>query len=238
VRIGILSDAHGNAVGLAACLRALRHAGADALYFLGDAVGYFPDARGVLRLLRRCGAVCQQGNHEAMLLGRLPLAPEKDAVYRLAPVRETLSAAERETMAAWPERREVEIAGRRLLLVHGTPADPLQGYCYPDTDLSAFEGVPYDAVFMGHTHHPFVRRAGETLVVNVGSCGLPRDQGDLGACALYDAAAGTVRLLRVEFDAARVRRRYGGADVASATWDCLRRLPRGEVAGERNWRTD
>jgi len=34
-----------------------------------------------------------------------------------------------------------------------------------------------------------------TLVANVGSCGLPRDEGDLMACAVYDTATGECGLL-------------------------------------------
>ena len=50
MKIGILSDAHGNPHGLNRCLTALKREGAERLYFLGDAVGYLPDWKDVLVL--------------------------------------------------------------------------------------------------------------------------------------------------------------------------------------------
>ena len=42
MKIGLLSDAHGNPDGLANCISVLRSRGAERLFFLGDAVGYLP----------------------------------------------------------------------------------------------------------------------------------------------------------------------------------------------------
>jgi len=90
VMIGLLSDAHGNPLGLRSCLAALRAAGAAQVYFLGDAVGYLPGEAEVIEILRSEGVICQRGNHEGMLLGDLDLDPGRDRVYGLAAVRERM----------------------------------------------------------------------------------------------------------------------------------------------------
>jgi predicted phosphodiesterase len=195
--IGLLSDAHGNPAGLRACLGVLAEARVDRTFFLGDAVGYLPGERAVLGLLAAAGVECQRGNHEAMLLGDLPLDPIKDEAYGLAAARGRLTDAERATLTGWPQRRELDLGGRRVLLVHGSPRQPLTDYIYPDADLGWFDDLPFDAVFMGNTHRPFVARRGDRLIANVGSCGLPRDQGDLPTCAVYDTEAHECRVLRV-----------------------------------------
>ena len=69
--VGLVSDAHGNADALEKCLDVIEREGARKTYFLGDAVGYFPEENAVLDLLRSRGAICLRGNHEAMLLGKL-----------------------------------------------------------------------------------------------------------------------------------------------------------------------
>ena len=51
MRLGILSDAHGNVEAFQRGLELLAEARADMIYFLGDAVGYIPDGR-VVSLLR------------------------------------------------------------------------------------------------------------------------------------------------------------------------------------------
>jgi predicted phosphodiesterase len=207
-RIGLLSDAHGNPLGLRATLGALRAAGVDAIYFLGDAVGYMPGEVEVLETLAADGIACQRGNHEGMLLGQLPLDPQRDRAYGLAAARDRMSERMREFVAGWPDRRELEIGGRRLLLVHGSPRDHLSEYVYPDSDVDWIGDLGYDAVFMGNTHRPFVTRRGATLIANVGSCGLPRDQGDLAACAVYDPAAHDCRVIRVPVDPSAVMAQF------------------------------
>src|SRR5262249_41499128 len=89
-------------------------------------------------------------------------------------------------------------------LVHGSPDDHVWGYVYPDTDLAGFASDPSLAgayVFMGNTHRPFVKKVGATTFVNVGSCGLPRDVGHLGACCVLDDRTGRVRLIRFDIRA-------------------------------------
>jgi predicted phosphodiesterase len=226
---GFLSDAHGNAAGLERCLRALEHQGAERIYFLGDAVGYFPEENAVLDLLRSRQATCLRGNHEALLLGQLPLPPERDQVYRIADARKRLRPEHREWIEQWPDCLEVELAGQRLLLVHGSPADPLEGYIYPDSDLSSFDGLPFEAVLMGHTHRAFLRKKGAVTIINAGSCGMPRDAGALASCATYDAATGA-EILRVSLDAAALRAKWGDR-VHPSVAACLERQPAKDIAG-------
>jgi predicted phosphodiesterase len=202
--IGLLSDAHGNALGLAAALGVLREAEVSEVYFLGDAVGYLPGEAEVLRLLEEAAVRCQRGNHEAMLLGELALDPARDEVYGLGAARGRLTPDLRSRLAGWPLSRELHLDGRRVLLVHGSPREPLTEYVYPDGDLEWLAALGYDAIFMGNTHRPFTTRRDGVLIANVGSCGLPRDQGDLAACAVYDSVAHECRVLRVRVPPDRV----------------------------------
>lgn len=233
MKIGLLADAHGNALALAACLRALGHVGVDQTYFLGDAVGYFPGERDVLRLLQSRQVLCQRGNHEAMLLGELSIAPGRDRIYGLAAARKRLSADERALLASWLDQRVIAAGERRLLLVHGSPANPLEGYVYPDTDLSAFDALPYDGVLMGHTHYPFVTRRNGMLIVNVGSCGLPRDEGDTPAFAVYTPETHSCEIFRLRLDSAGILAQFGAAEVAEEVRQCVVRKASAPIFGER-----
>jgi predicted phosphodiesterase len=228
--LGVLSDAHGNATGLSVCLEFFARASIDEVVFLGDSVGYLPEAERVLEALKQCGAHCLLGNHEAMLLGRLPLLKKRDRIYKLAPTKRDLTEEHQRLLASCLPWRASLVDGRRILFVHGSPWDPLCGYVYPDSDLSSFARVPFDVVFMGHTHRPFLSRIGSQLLVNVGSCGLPRDRGDLASCAVYDVATGECDLVRLRFDAKAVVHEYRGR-IHSDVRKCLLRKPRTNVAG-------
>jgi predicted phosphodiesterase len=209
MRLGFLSDAHGNLEAFEVGLRALERLGADDVYFLGDAVGYLPGEQ-VVEALVDLGIGAVRGNHEAMLLGASRNGG--DEAYQLAATAATMTPRLLEAVRGWPRRRWLAATRHPVLLVHGSPADPTFGYVYPDTDLGASArcaGLDGATVFMGNTHRPFVRRFGSTTFVNVGSCGLPRDVGRLGAACMFDDLTCEVTIVRF--------------DIGTATADALRR---------------
>lgn len=194
--IGILSDAHGNNGGFRTAIFHLRSLGAKSFYFLGDAVGYIPSLE-VVAALQSMGTEvkCILGNHEKMLLGAA--TPEREPIYQHQSLRERLSNQQIDFLKSWPTHRRETIAETPVLFVHGSPSDYTNGYVYPDTDLDQFNPSA-SFVFMGHSHYSFVRSANGTTFVNVGSCGLPRDDGRFGGACLYDPATGNVQVLRFD----------------------------------------
>ena len=199
--VGVLSDAHGNIEAFDAGVGLLRRLGAREFFFLGDAVGYIPSADVVRRLMEMGGTVrCVLGNHEAMLLAGNP-DPERDVVYQLERTRDMLSPREIGFIESWPASIDAALGRFRTRFVHGSPAEPTYGYVYPDTDLAPF-GRPADYVFLGNSHHPFVRWSDDCCFVNPGSCGLPRDDGSSGSVALFDTEAGTVVVHRYSIELA------------------------------------
>jgi putative phosphoesterase len=189
---GFVSDAHGNAEALRRALSVLRSAGAEQIAFLGDAVGYVPTLE-AFDLIEAEGLAAVRGNHEDMLLnGTTP--SERDRIYGHAAIR-SLMSEQRTRMAAWPARRVLDEGN--VLAVHGSPANPIEGYVYPDTPLNQFAPAA-PIVVMGHTHRPFVRKANGTLYVNAGSCAMPRDTGGFGSAAIVDTADQVARILRFD----------------------------------------
>ena len=219
MRIGLLSDAHGNSMGLSACLKKLAELKVERIYFLGDAVGYLPGEAEVLKLLREENVFCQKGNHEAMVLGELSFTASKDRIYGIEGARKRLSDADREYISGWPDHRLLEMNNKKLLLVHASPRDYLQDYIYPDNDLKLFDGLSFDAVFMGHTHRPFIAHKPDGMkIVNVGSCGIPRDEGDLLAFAIYDVTEDDCEIFRMRFDTSKVKQHFGQQQVAEEVY--------------------
>jgi predicted phosphodiesterase len=205
MKLGLLSDAHGNLEAFELGCQVLRRFGADEICFLGDAVGYLPGPA-VVESILASGIDAVRGNHEAMLLRDDPCADED--IYQWKVTAAAMPADARAAIARWPIKRERRLAGRLAILLHGSPADPTFGYVYPDTDLSQFVdvlGLGDAIVFMGNTHRPFIRHASTTTFVNVGSCGLPRDVGALGAACIFDESTGSARILRYDIRNATAR---------------------------------
>jgi putative phosphoesterase len=217
MKLGVISDVHGNAPALAAVLRAMEPV--DALLCLGDAVGYYPFSSCVCRTLRSRCTIVLAGNHDRYVTAPPP-APNALLQASLDMVRATLSEVERGWLAALPEAWAAEVDGVRLMAMHGSPWDALEEYVYPDHPrLDRFASLPADVVFLGHTHRPMRVNTGNVLVVNPGSVGQPRDGCPDAAWAVLDTATQKVELHRVAYNAAVVVRRlprwYGGpADLS------------------------
>ncbi|MCY1196978.1 Phosphodiesterase YfcE [compost metagenome] len=209
MRLALISDIHGNLPALQACLEEASRRGCDEVVCLGDVFGYFPDGADCMNRLLASNIVCLMGNHEAMLLGGLPLSDAKDEVYQLQRQREMLSPAQLLELRSWLPYMSRTIDSVRILLVHGSPWQPLTEYIYPDSDLSRLDNLPFDAVFMGHTHRPFVKDRHGSLICNVGSCGLPRDFGE-SAFAIFDTRTRQIEIVRLEQDLEALRERYPG----------------------------
>lgn len=199
--LGIFSDAHGNAPATVACVREMLARGAERLVFLGDAVGYLGRGRETMEIIEASAEVVLLGNHEAYATGLARYPSEHEPVYRTQEAARELGKEHLARIAARSPFHVLHAGHGDLLMVHGSPWDPLSGYVYQDAELAPFGRLPYRAVVMGHTHRPFVARSGSVLVVNCGSCGLPRDRGDLGACALLDTESLEVEIVRFPVDA-------------------------------------
>ena len=187
MRLGIVSDIHCNGAGLAQALTLMGDI--DELICLGDSIYEYRFSNDVVRLLKDREAQVIVGNHEECFFGphgiRARARPDIDPVLA-------------EWLASQPQRRELTIGGKRLLLVHSTPWEPRGTYVYPGSSLLArFAEAEADVVLYGHTHQQVVRRIGPVLVINPGSAGEPRDSANRFqlSCAVLDTASEEVRVL-------------------------------------------
>lgn len=222
MKIAVLSDIHGNMPALQTCLETIFEMGCSKIYCLGDTFGYFQDGQLCFETLIGLGTEFLIGNHEAMLLGILPFEKKGENIYQLSAKMAVLSPEIKNNLSSLLPYRAVTLStGKRLLLVHGSPWDPLGGYVYPDTDLRGFGRLPYDYIFMGHTHRPFIRNESNVCIVNAGSCGLPRDIGQRASFAVYDCSLDHVELVRPPLDVRAIQKKYPNAHPS--VLECLQR---------------
>jgi putative phosphoesterase len=98
-----------------------------------------------------------------------------------------------ELRARVPEVARVELAGVRVLVVHGhqvgSPTPEPLAAAYPDADLLVF----------GHSHRPVIAQVGTVLAVNPGSAGRRRFRDPVGiALAELRDGLATARLVDLE----------------------------------------
>ena len=121
--LAIISDVHANVHALEAVLADIRASGAERVLCLGDLVGYNSFPRETLALLREHDVKSVHGNHDLMVLERLP----DDGCGSLARkavrwTRKVLAEEDWWYLANLPaELRELD----STLCVHSAPGDPL-----------------------------------------------------------------------------------------------------------------
>ena len=232
MKIGFFSDAHGNPDGVILCLDFFRRSGVDNIFFLGDAIGYYPDSNEVVKLLVDSNCECLMGNHEAMLLNKKKYNNQYDNIYKLGEARDSLQENFLDLLASWLPLRILEIRDRKILMVHGSPWDPLNGYCYPDCEEQGFSALPFDYVVVAHTHRPFMKQIGTVKLVNIGSCSLPRDCGNLSSCAILDTSCNDFNIYRIRLDECKLIEKYADR-VHPEVIDVLqRRMPYSSLIGK------
>lgn len=195
-RIALFSDIHGNATALDAVLADIARAGIAERYCLGDLIGYGPDPGGVIERLRTDGIPVIPGNYDEGVASRrgscgCHYATSEARVngehsYRFTD--SVLSKADAAWLLALPCEIRVEVAGARLLLVHGSPRK-INEYLLLDRSNEQLarlaEDAHADVVCHGHIHIPYHRSFasdGRTIhYVSSGSVGKPKD-GDPRAC--------------------------------------------------------
>jgi len=223
-RVLIISDVHANVVALDAVLD---DAGDqfDAVWCLGDMVGYGPDPNQCVDRVRKLpGMVCLLGNHDKAALGDVDLRNfNPDACEALLWTQRELSSTSRSFL----ERLPSSTLQQDVTLAHGSPRDPVWEYT---TDvhvaLQNFSHFSTPLCLVGHSHVPFVFRWGDSecsghmpshgqrivlrngrYILNPGSVGQPRDRNPMASYAFLDFSADTWELYRVHYDVVETQRR-------------------------------
>ena len=224
MRIAVLSDIHGNLPALDAMLAALRPY--DAVWLLGDVVGYGPQPNEVIARLIDEGATGVRGNHDSAALGELDTDSfNDDARAAIEWTTEQLNPAARKWLAALPN----QVVEEPFTLVHGSPRDPVWEYVFtPGVARRNLPELETRHGLVGHTHIPIAfREIGdgiETLVphelsplkmtemrllANPGSVGQPRDGDSRASALIYDTDQGTLEWHRVEYPIEAVQQLMG-----------------------------
>jgi len=207
MKIAALSDVHSNAPALEAVLADIERQGVDATCCAGDLVGLGPWPRKVVVRIRDAGIPTVKGNHEVELLAQVKGKDPANKAH-LVWTAKRLRKRHLRHLAGLPFHRDVDIAGRRMLLLHGSPKG-VYDYVFPSLTVRSLDAwFPAeierpDVLVCGHTHMPFARRVGGMLVVNAGSVGRPMDADPRASYALIEIPDGRpprARIRRVEYD--------------------------------------
>lgn len=231
MRILILSDIHANQVALDAVFAAAGRY--DALWCLGDTIGYGPDPNECASTIKSHADIVINGNHDLACIGEVDL-DDFNPDARTANIwnGEQLRPEYHEWLKGLNPMEQID---EYFTIAHASPREPVWEYLLSAEQAeenSTFFETPF--CLIGHSHIQFGFRLSseghyerflpsdrrvidleyeERMFVNPGSVGQPRDYDPRAAYAIYDTGQGTIRFHRVEYDIARTQRKMAAAHL-------------------------
>lgn len=201
MRIAIISDIHSNLHALEAVLEKLRGLSPDAVLCLGDIVGYGAHPNECCVRVRELASCSIAGNHDRAALTRDVSGMNPYAAAAALWTADTLDADSKEYLASLKPSSSVYDDGESTIkMFHGSDVDDDE-YVYEEmVDEGMLTRCGACAVFLGHTHVPFVRAFPSGTVACPGSVGQPRDGDPRASSAVFDTDEGKVEIHRVEYD--------------------------------------
>jgi predicted phosphodiesterase len=220
MRIAVISDIHGNRQAFESVLAAIDEEAVDAVWCLGDLVGYGAEPDACVALAREACDICLVGNHDLAVRGDIPL----DEFSRGAELAARWTA---ETMLpdniAYLHELKTDLLTEHVGLYHASPRDPVWEYVLSTllADL-CLDAQERRIGLIGHSHVAlsFSRVEGEAAtgetrhggsvidvsdgewLINPGSVGQPRDGDARAAWLVLDLDTQVADYRRTDYDIA------------------------------------
>jgi predicted phosphodiesterase len=222
MRYALISDVHANLPALRAVLDDIAaRPGIDAVYHLGDLVGYAPWPNETVALLREVGVPGIAGNYDSTVAADYKHCgckyedPRQEALSHesYAWTRAHVSPETKRFLGTLPFRLDLRpggghAPGPKVVLVHGTPTlntlywteDRPDSFCLKMAEHAG--AAPGDVICFGHTHVPWHREVEGIHFVNTGSVGRHKDGDWRAGYVLLDVGgdAVSVELVRMGYD--------------------------------------
>ncbi|MEJ7652039.1 MAG: metallophosphoesterase family protein [Chloroflexia bacterium] len=223
MRFGVISDIHSNLIALETVLEDIGEV--DQYWCLGDVVGYGPQPNECIQTLLDLDHVVIMGNHDAGAIGKISVRDFNGEARRAIEwTARELTPEGKAFLRSAPE----QLTHNEVLLVHGSPRDPIWEYITtPMQAEAAFADSDRPCIMVGHTHlqTAFVRDSSgrvlmgapeddmllpiddQRMLINPGSVGQPRDGDPRAAYVVVDSDERTVEFHRVKYDVEEAQRR-------------------------------
>lgn len=242
--IALFSDIHANLPALEAFFQSLDSRKPDAVYCLGDLVGYNIWPNEVIQAIRQRGIPAIAGNYD-FGIGRssndcgcaYKTEQEKDnGAVSISFTNQLVQEEERKYLRTLPAHIRVEFQLNddrlNLLLVHGSPRK-INEYLFEDRDekslLRIMQDAEADIMCFGHTHKPYHRQLSDSghirHAINTGSVGKPKDGDPRGCYVLLTITENNIEteFVRFEYDVEKAAKAVEGSILPDAYAESLRK---------------
>lgn len=226
--IALFSDVHANLPAFEALLADLEKQRPDAVYCMGDLIGYNIWPNEIIAEVRKRGIAMLAGNHDQKTKG---------FAYEL------VSPDNRAYLDTLPALIKLEYQLNNdhlnILLAHGSPRK-IDEYILIDTEessvLEMMAEAKADVLCIGHSHKPYHRviqtGTGVKHVINIGSVGKPKDNNPMGCYVLLtinensstaDKDSIKVDFIRLAYDIEKAAKAIEDSPLPNELADMLRK---------------
>ena len=215
MRFAIIADIHGNLEALQTVLADIKEQRCTHYACLGDVVGYGPNPKECLDIIRGMGMPTVKGNHdEYCSVDQATDGFNPAAAEAVLWTRNQITEDDKQWLRDLKYVRMVT----SFTIVHATLDGP-QRWGYVFDKLAAAASFTYQNTsmcFFGHTHVPvafmrdsmvrggtyskFKTEPGKKYFINVGAVGQPRDGNPKASYVVYDVTDGTIEIRRLDYD--------------------------------------
>jgi len=221
MRVAVISDIHANLHALEAVVEAIERDAPDAIWCLGDLVGYGPMPNECCTWAAERTQICLAGNHDLGTLDELDLGDfSPDAAEAAHWTRDVLTADARTFL----ESLDSSARSEGVAMFHASPRDPVWEYVLSwEQARDAIRDSGSDVTLVGHSHVPLAIVDGRGAIgghaaegteadliggrwlLNPGSVGQPRDGDPRAAWLLLDLEAKHASFRRAAYDVERTQ---------------------------------
>ncbi len=220
-KLAVLADIHANYRGLEAVAADIAAWEPDTVIVAGDIINRGPRPRQCWEFVRRKREeenwLVMRGNHEDYILKHAyePLQKQEREVHRVSYWTYRQMGTALTEIAGLPDRLQLHAPdGSEIRVLHASMRHNRDGISPEDRaeDIRPkIAPAPAPGLFLtGHTHRPLIRQVDETLVVNVGSAGVPFDRDPRPGYArlFWQGGAWQAEIRRVEYDLEAAQRDF------------------------------
>jgi len=226
MKIALISDIHANLEAFEIVLKDIKKRNIKNIFCAGDIVGFGANPNECCNLIKDNKIVTVKGNFDVDVITLKNVKSYgENLINSLQWTNKQLTDENKDFLTRLPKMNSIDIKDLKILLVHASVTDPFHGKITQQTTddvlREELRRSKSNILVIGHTHIPLVKRLDNSLIINPGSVGQPRDNQALASYAILDTEVNSVNIVRLKYDIEKASKKIISAGLPKYLADRL-----------------
>ncbi len=184
-RVAVISDIHSNSVALKAVLNKINELNIETVLCSGDIIGYHTFPNETIKLMRDSGVISIAGNHDLDVIAEKFNPDKKPDIFKFT--HDLLTEDNLNWLKSLPKNLQISINNRSFFIFYVSPVDEEEYLYEGEANSEGYaDNCSCDLLISGHTHLPWIKKYKNTLFINSGSVGKPKNGSPKASFAVID----------------------------------------------------